>query len=33
MADRNPHYRIDPLDLRLFAAVAEAGTITAAARG
>jgi molybdate transport repressor ModE-like protein len=33
MADRNPHYRIDPLDLRLFAAVAEAGTITAGARG
>ncbi|MDR7296853.1 MULTISPECIES: LysR substrate-binding domain-containing protein [Roseateles] len=33
MADRNPHYRIDPFDLRLFAAVAEAGTITAGARG
>lgn len=32
MADRNPHYRIDPFDLRLFAAVAEAGTITAGAR-
>jgi molybdate transport repressor ModE-like protein len=32
MAERNPHYRIDPFDLRLFAAVAEAGTITAGAR-
>lgn len=30
--DRNPHYRIDAFDLRLFAAVAEAGTITAGAR-
>jgi molybdate transport repressor ModE-like protein len=28
----NPHYRIDPFDLRLFAAVAEGGTITAGAR-
>jgi len=28
----NPHYRIDPFDLRLFAAVAETGTITAGAR-
>ncbi|QPF75882.1 LysR family transcriptional regulator [Roseateles sp. DAIF2] len=27
-----PHYRIDPFDLRLFAAVVEAGTITAGAR-
>ncbi len=32
MTDRNPHHRIDPFDLRLFAAVAEAGTITAGAR-
>ena len=32
MLARNPHYRIDPFDLRLFAAVAEAGTITAGAR-
>lgn len=32
MTDRNPHYRIDAFDLRLFAAVAEAGTITAGAR-
>jgi molybdate transport repressor ModE-like protein len=32
MPDRNPHHRIDPFDLRLFAAVAEAGTITAGAR-
>lgn len=32
MAERNPHYRIDPFDLRLFTAVAEAGTITAGAR-
>lgn len=31
MARRDPHYRIDPFDLRLFAAVAEAGTITAGA--
>ncbi len=28
----NPHYRIDPFDLRLFAAVAQHGTITAGAR-
>ena len=28
----NPHHRIDPFDLRLFTAVAEAGTITAGAR-
>lgn len=32
MAERNPHYRIDPFDLRLFAAVAQSGTITAGAR-
>lgn len=32
MTERNPHHRIDPFDLRLFAAVAEAGTITAGAR-
>lgn len=32
MTERNPHYRIDPLDLRLFAAVAEGRTITAGAR-
>ncbi|RZA10425.1 MAG: LysR family transcriptional regulator [Lysobacteraceae bacterium] len=32
MTERNPHYRIDPFDLRLFTAVAEAGTITAGAR-
>lgn len=32
MNARNPHYRIDPFDLRLFAATAEAGTITAGAR-
>ena len=32
MAAHNPHHRIDPFDLRLFAAVAEAGTITAGAR-
>lgn len=32
MPHRNPHHRIDPFDLRLFAAVAEAGTITAGAR-
>lgn len=32
MADRNPHYRIDPFDLRLFTAVVEGGTITAGAR-
>ncbi len=31
MSASNPHYRIDPFDLRLFAAVAEAGTITAGA--
>lgn len=33
MTPRNPHYRIDPFDLRLFAAVAEGGTITAGAHG
>lgn len=32
MTARNPHYRIDPFDLRLFAAVAEGRTITAGAR-
>ena len=32
MTERNPHHRIDPFDLRLFAAAAEAGTITAGAR-
>ena len=32
MSASNPHYRIDPFDLRLFAAVAETGTITAGAR-
>lgn len=32
MTERNPHYRIDPFDLRLFAAVAEGRTITAGAR-
>lgn len=32
MPARNPHHRIDPFDLRLFATVAEAGTITAGAR-
>lgn len=32
MARSDPHYRIDPFDLRLFAAVAEAGTITAGAQ-
>jgi molybdate transport repressor ModE-like protein len=32
MTERNPHHRIDPFDLRLFTATAEAGTITAGAR-
>ncbi|HEX2009596.1 MAG TPA: LysR family transcriptional regulator [Roseateles sp.] len=32
MPRSSPHYRIDPFDLRLFAAVAEGGTITAGAR-
>ena len=32
MVRSDPHYRIDPFDLRLFAAVAEAGTITAGAK-
>ncbi|MDR7269554.1 molybdate transport repressor ModE-like protein [Pelomonas saccharophila] len=32
MNARNPHYRIDPFDLRLFTAVADTGTITAGAR-